>query len=100
MNPLLPLALALVLLACSRATPTPTTSDAPVTTPAPDAASIGSARMEADGTLVLDLRAEDGAGTVGHAQLRYPKGHAQYQEVLDHIGGLTPGQEKPVPPWQ
>jgi hypothetical protein len=61
--------------------------------------SVGEARMLEDGTLVLDLRATDGAGRVGDARFYYPKSHAEYREVLDHLGGLKPGESKPVPPW-
>jgi hypothetical protein len=65
-----------------------------------DAASIGSARMKPDGTIVLQLRATDPAsGAIGDAQFEYPPGHPHYEEVLKHIGGLKPGEEKPVPPW-
>ncbi len=63
-----------------------------------DASSIGSATMESDGTIVLQLRAE-GPGVRGDAQLRYPRGHKQYDSVLEHLGGLRPGESKPVPPW-
>ena len=63
-----------------------------------DPKSIGSATMEADGTIVLTLRAES-PGIVGDAQLRYPPSHAQYQDILRHLGGLSPGERKPVPPW-
>jgi hypothetical protein len=61
--------------------------------------SIGVATMEPDGTIVLQLRAEGGAGEVGDALLRYPRGHKEYEEVLTHLGGLHPGESKPVPPW-
>ena len=61
-------------------------------------ASIGSATMEADGTIVLQLRAE-GPGMRGDALLRYPKGHKEYHNVLKHLGGLRPGESKAVPPW-
>ena len=63
------------------------------------AASIGSATMQADGTIVLQLRATDGTGMRGDARLTYPPDHAQYAKVLAHLGGLGPGEEKPVPPW-
>ena len=62
------------------------------------AESIGTARMEADGTIVLDLRAER-AGTVGHARFTYRPDDPQYPEVLAHLGGLAVGEEKLVPPW-
>jgi hypothetical protein len=60
--------------------------------------SIGTATMQADGTVVLQLRAQTGP-TVGDAQFSYPPSHPQYQQILDHLGGLAPGQSKPVPPW-
>jgi hypothetical protein len=56
--------------------------------------------MKPDGTIVLQLRATDPASVVmGDAQFEYPPGHPRYEEVLEHIGGLEPGEEKPVPPW-
>ncbi|MBZ5516641.1 MAG: WG repeat-containing protein [Acidobacteriia bacterium] len=61
--------------------------------------SIGSASMEADGTIVLRLRAEGPGGMVGDGLLRYPPDHPRYQEVLRHLGGLRKGETKPVPPW-
>jgi hypothetical protein len=61
--------------------------------------SIGSARMEKEGTIVLQLRAESAGGAVGDALLRYSPGDPRYKEILRHLGGLEIGQEKPVPPW-
>src|SRR5688500_14083484 len=62
--------------------------------------SIGVATMEADGTIALRLRAElpEGGGA-GEGYFRYPPSDPQYGEILDHLGGLEPGQSKPVPPW-
>ncbi len=60
--------------------------------------SIGTARMEADGTVVLDLIARQGA-TVGHGRLTYPPGHPERAAILRHLGGLRPGEVKPVPPF-
>jgi hypothetical protein len=61
---------------------------------------IGTATMRGDGTLVLQLRAEDPKlGILGDAQFEYPPGHPEYQETLDHLGGLKKGEEKFVPPW-
>lgn len=62
--------------------------------------SIGSARMEKDGTIILQLRAESHGGPVGDALLRYPPNHPEYNNVLQHLGGLEKGQEKLVPPWK
>jgi hypothetical protein len=56
--------------------------------------------MKSDGTIVLQLRASDGTGLVGDARMEYPPNHPQYREVLQHLGGLRPGEQKPVPPWE
>jgi hypothetical protein len=56
--------------------------------------------MKPDGTIVLQLRAEiPASGAIGDAQLEYQPGHPRYGEVLEHIGGIKPGEEKLVPPW-
>jgi hypothetical protein len=54
---------------------------------------IGRARMSADKTITLDLFVP------ASSQVRYEPSHPQYRSVLEHIGGLTPGEEKPVPAW-
>ena len=61
--------------------------------------SIGSARLEEDGTLVLKLRAEGPGGLIGDALQTIKPSDPDYQSTLEHIGGLEPGQSKPVPPW-
>ncbi len=61
--------------------------------------SIGSARMEEDGTIVLQLRAEGPKGLIGDALLRYPPDHPEYNDILRHLGGLKKGEVKQVPPW-
>ena len=61
--------------------------------------SIGVATMDPDGTIVLQLRAEGPDGVLGDALIRYPPSHKDYKDVLAHLGGLKPGQSKPVPPW-
>ena len=69
-------------------------------TPAPSAgASIGSATMQADGTIVMMLRAEGPGPMIGDAQFVYPPNHPEYGSILEHLGGLNPGETKPVPPW-
>lgn len=67
--------------------------------PADPKASIGSATMQPNGTIVLMLRAEDGAGAVGDAQLFYAPSHADYQYILKHVGPLKPGESKAVKPF-
>ena len=62
-------------------------------------AGIGTATMTADGTIVLDLRADGPGGAIGHGRLTYAKGQKDYESVLKHLGGLKPGEIKLVPPW-
>ena len=66
---------------------------------APKERPIGSATMLADGTIVLDLIAEGPGGMRGHGRLTYPTTHKRYEEILKHLGGLKPGESKPVPPF-
>jgi hypothetical protein len=61
--------------------------------------SIGSATMETDGTIVLQLRPKSSGAASGDALLRYPPGHPDYQKILRHLGGLKTGEVKAVPPW-
>jgi hypothetical protein len=61
---------------------------------------IGTATMAPDGTISLWLRAELPGGTGhGHGTLVYLPSDPQYQAVLRHLGGLHPGENKPVRPW-
>jgi len=60
--------------------------------------SIGVAWMEKNRTIVLQLRAETD-GIIGDALLRYPPRHPQHTEILEHLGGLVPGESKLVKPW-
>ncbi len=69
-------------------------NDARVGAPAP----IGTATMERDGTIVLQLRAM-GPGILGHATMRYQQSHPNYKEVFRHIGGIVPGQTRKVLPF-
>jgi len=98
------LALALILAGACRAEPSvaepaPTTrnvtKEAPMTAPT----SIGIATLNADGSLTLQLRAEGPSGARGDAQFVYKPTDPMYQKMLDHVGGLKPGETKPVPPW-
>jgi hypothetical protein len=51
--------------------------------------------MLPDGAIVMDLRGPGGA----EARLTYAPTSPEYKATLEHIGGLRPGEEKPVPPW-
>lgn len=58
---------------------------------------IGQAAMRDDGTIVMDLRMEDPkSGAIGDARVTYRPGDPRYQATLDHLGGLKPGEIKPV----
>lgn len=103
--PVLGLLAGLALLACGPRTPTRGATEAgpdagpPVAdAAAAPASSIGEATMLEDGTLVLDLVATAG-GTRGHGRVTYAPSDPQYAEVLEHLGGMQPGERKLVPPW-
>ncbi|MEP6831563.1 MAG: hypothetical protein ABI963_14570 [Rhizomicrobium sp.] len=67
---------------------------------APLPASIGVATMGSNGTISLRLRAQGLSGVFGESVIVYRRDNPQYNEVLRHIGGLKPGQTKPVAPWK
>jgi hypothetical protein len=78
---------------------TPALAAAPKPAPAKAPESIGTATMDKDGTVRLQLRATGAGGVVGDALLLYPRDHKDYRMILDHLGGLKPGERKPVPPF-
>jgi hypothetical protein len=54
---------------------------------------IGNAFMASDGTITLTLTAPSGTQTA----MAYRKSDPNYARMLSHIGGLRPGEHKPVP---
>jgi hypothetical protein len=60
--------------------------------------SIGVADMAADGTITLHLKSlwpdahED-------SDLTYAPDDPQYDDIKKHLGGIEPGQSKPIPPF-
>jgi hypothetical protein len=66
--------------------------------PEVQAETIGVASQEADGTIVLNLRAT-GPDAVGDAQFRYPPSHAQYAMIKAHVGPIPPGKSVMVRPF-
>ena len=50
--------------------------------------------MSADGTITLTLSTPGQQGAAA-----YHPGDPQYTRILSHVGGLRPGQKKPVPPF-
>lgn len=61
--------------------------------------SIGVATQEADGTIVLELRATTDDGTIGDALIRYPPGDPNYAIVAKHVGPIPPGGSVFVRPY-
>ena len=64
-----------------------------------DTEGIGVATMMPDGTIVLRLRATGPGGMVGDGVLTYPPSDSHYAEILQHLGGMNPGETKSVRPW-
>jgi hypothetical protein len=54
---------------------------------------IGIAVMGEDGTITLNLRSPDGA----QGLLVYKRGDPQYARIISHLGGIRPGEHKPIP---
>ena len=62
--------------------------------------SIGQAHMENDGTIILDIRETSPSGQIVERRIAYGRKNPHYDELLQRLGGLTPGQIKPAPPLQ
>jgi hypothetical protein len=60
---------------------------------------IGMASMSDDGTVTLRLT-KTSDGKPADAIIIYKAEDPRYNEVLRHLGGLKPGQIKPVPAWE
>ena len=60
--------------------------------------SIGTATMQQDRTIVLDLVAS-GPGLLGDGRLTYSPRDPNHEAILRHLGGLRPGEVKQVQPW-
>jgi len=56
--------------------------------------SIGIALMSADGTITLNFN-----GPAAQGVLAYKRSDPQYARIFSHIGGIQPGERKPIPPW-
>lgn len=61
--------------------------------------SIGVATEEADGTIVLTLRASGAGGAMGDAQFRYPPSSPDYRKIRAHVGAIPRGGSVPVKPF-
>lgn len=60
---------------------------------------IGTAHIEKDGTIVLNLSRTVG-DIIFHDTLKYSKDNPNYGAVNKHIGEPFPGQMVSVRPWQ
>ena len=67
--------------------------------PKREPATIGTAEMKADGTIVLRLRAEPPGGGSGEGELVYPSTHPDYKKILEHVSPIGPGQTVLVRAW-
>ena len=59
----------------------------------------GSAKMTADRSIQLSLHSKQCDGSIAEGFFVYNPTDKNYQDILAHIGGLEPGQEKLVPAW-
>jgi hypothetical protein len=62
-------------------------------------ATIGVATQDADGTYILQLRAQSPDGTRGDALIRYPRDDPHYAEIARHIGPVPAGKWVGVKPF-
>ena len=63
-----------------------------------DEKSVGVATMLADGTILVGVPGPE-AGSRARAVLMVEPGDGNYQSIIDHVGGLKPGETKSIPPW-
>src|ERR1700751_762659 len=66
--------------------------------PCDDIDSVGRAKMSADGTITLQLRSL-WPDPVAESELVFAPDDPQYEEIKHHLGGIKPGESKPVPPF-
>ena len=61
---------------------------------------IGTATMRSDRTIELRLWTGHGTGgPKGQTMKTCSPGHPDYDDIIDHVGGLRPGETKNVPSW-
>ena len=58
---------------------------------------IGSASMEADDTIIMQVIVEDGQGGRGDLVEYLSPSDPEYEEILDHLDGLGVGESKFIP---
>lgn len=100
------------------ALPAPMPAPSSPTLPPPEEAtsSIGSAEMDRNGTIRVHLRAaprsvpQEGLRRavpwaspeerIGYGEIELSPRDPYYNDLSRHLGGLRPGETKPVPPWR
>jgi hypothetical protein len=60
---------------------------------------VGSAYMEADGTLEMRPRTETDDGTIGEAYLVIPPGDSRYAAMVKHLDRIKPGEGRSIKPF-
>jgi hypothetical protein len=60
--------------------------------------SIGTAQMATDGTITLHLQSL-WPDPKENTDLAYAPDDPQYDDIKKHLGGIEPGQSKPIPPF-
>jgi len=58
---------------------------------------IGVASLNDEQILAVRLRTED--GFIAESYFELTPSDSRYQKFIDHVGGIEPGEEKPIPPW-
>lgn len=62
------------------------------------APSVGMAHMLENGTILVGVRGPESDSPLLGVLMVEP-GDTTYQPLLDHVGGLKPGETKLIPPW-
>jgi hypothetical protein len=59
-----------------------------------DVESIGVAVMDRDGVITLRIRSLP-PGPIAEGEFRYAPNDPRYEEIVKHLGGISPGQTNP-----
>lgn len=59
---------------------------------------LGTAAMADDGSITVSLDRKLN-GKRAEEMIRYPTSDPAYQQIIEHVGGLKPGESKPVLSW-
>jgi hypothetical protein len=86
-----------VLVAASFATLCRAQSNTGLPIPCEAVDEVGSATMASDGAITLHLW-KLSADSVPARELHYAPGDPRYGDIKRHLGGIAPGQTRPVPP--